>query len=367
MKNNTYFKTFSNCLITNGYERSLILDIQRELFISVPNSLVDVIQVFNKKIEFEEVVDFFGESNREIIIEYLDFLVKNDFGFFTDFNEFDLFIDLNIEFIDASYITNCIIEISKTNLEQIHKILISLEKLFCKNVQFVSYDNLTSGNLEYILNQTKDIDFRSIELILKYSEDLLEFMPHIDILNEKVVGILFHSSKHKSLTKDDFSFEIKYLESKISNFNNCGVVDFIFFDLNKDKVFESLNHNSCLHKKISIDKDGNIKNCPSMPQSFGNIKDTTLEEALNHLDFKKYWNVNKDMIQVCKDCEFRHICTDCRAYTERSHFEGEIDLSKPLKCGYNPYTNEWAEWSTNPLKQKAIEFYGMQDLVKKDA
>ena len=41
--------------------------------------------------------------------------------------------------------------------------------------------------------------------------------------------------------------------------------------------------------------------------------------------------------------------------------------SKPLKCGYSPYTNQWEEWSTNPLKQQAIEFYGMQELVKKDA
>ena len=104
-----------------------------------------------------------------------------------------------------------------------------------------------------------------------------------------------------------------------------------------------------------------------MPQSFGNIKDTTLEEALNHPEFKKYWNITKDQIEVCKDCEFRHICTDCRAYTERTHFQEDIDLSKPLKCGYNPYTNEWAEWSTNPLKQKAIAYYGMQELVKKDA
>lgn len=105
-----------------------------------------------------------------------------------------------------------------------------------------------------------------------------------------------------------------------------------------------------------------------MPESYGNIKDTTLEEALNKPGFKKYWNVTKDMIEVCKDCEFRYVCTDCRAYTERTTFDKkEIDLSKPLKCGYNPYTNEWAEWSTNPLKQKAIEYYGMQDLVKKNA
>jgi hypothetical protein len=38
--------------------------------------------------------------------------------------------------------------------------------------------------------------------------------------------------------------------------------------------------------------------------------------------------------------------------------------SKPLKCGYNPYTCEWEEWSTHPMKQKAIEYYGMQELVK---
>jgi SPASM domain peptide maturase of grasp-with-spasm system len=97
-----------------------------------------------------------------------------------------------------------------------------------------------------------------------------------------------------------------------------------------------------------------------MAQSFGNIRDTTLQEALEHPDFKKYWNVKKDEIAVCKDCEFRYICTDCRAYIENP----EDMYSKPLKCGYNPYTAEWEEWSTNPLKQKAIEYYGMQELVK---
>lgn len=97
-----------------------------------------------------------------------------------------------------------------------------------------------------------------------------------------------------------------------------------------------------------------------MPQTFGNIKDTTLEEALRQKDFKRYWNLTKDHIEVCKDCEFRYICIDCRAFTEQTNFdENRLDVSKPLKCGYNPYTAEWEEWSTNPLKQKAILYYGM--------
>jgi SPASM domain peptide maturase of grasp-with-spasm system len=96
-----------------------------------------------------------------------------------------------------------------------------------------------------------------------------------------------------------------------------------------------------------------------MPQSFGNIKDTPLKEVISNSNFKKYWNITKDDIKVC---EFRYVCTDCRAYTEDPN-----DLSsKPLKCGYNPYTNVWEGWSTNPLKQKAIEYYSKQDLIKKD-
>ncbi len=131
--------------------------------------------------------------------------------------------------------------------------------------------------------------------------------------------------------------------------------------VNMELFTEAHHYNTCLNRKISIDAEGNIRNCPSMPQSFGNIKDTTLEEPLNHPDFKKYRNHKKDDIEVCRDCEFRYICTDCRAYLEDPHNE----YSKPLKCGYDPYTGEWSEWRTNPLKQAAIQYYGMEDLVKR--
>jgi hypothetical protein len=38
--------------------------------------------------------------------------------------------------------------------------------------------------------------------------------------------------------------------------------------------------------------------------------------------------------------------------------------SKPLKCGYNPYTAIWEDWSTNPLKKKAIDFYKLKESQK---
>ena len=153
--------------------------------------------------------------------------------------------------------------------------------------------------------------------------------------------------------------QIVTVTTDIKGHLNCGFISHHYFITNISTYTESLAHNSCLNRKISIDVDGNVKNCPSMSQSFGNIKDTTLQEALDHPDFKKYWNITKDQIAVCKDCEFRYICTDCRAYLENP----EDMYSKPLKCGYNPYTCEWEEWSTNPLKQMAIDYYGMREVL----
>src|SRR5690606_5687364 len=122
-----------------------------------------------------------------------------------------------------------------------------------------------------------------------------------------------------------------------------------------------------LHKKVSVDKDGVIRNCPAMPESFGNIIRTSIANVLGNSEITKYWNVTKDMVEICKDCEFRHICTDCRAYTERTHIVSGLDISKPLKCGYNPYTNVWSDWSSNPLKNEAIEYYGLKEIIEHSA
>jgi SPASM domain peptide maturase of grasp-with-spasm system len=140
---------------------------------------------------------------------------------------------------------------------------------------------------------------------------------------------------------------------------HCGVVDTHNFTNTIDHITESQQHNTCLNRKVAIDVNGNIKNCLGMCKSHGNAKNLNIKDVIQNPDFNKLWYIKKDDIAVCKDCEFRHICTDCRAFTE----DPEDIYSKPLKCGYNPYTSEWEEWSTNPLKQKAIAYYGMNSII----
>lgn len=124
--------------------------------------------------------------------------------------------------------------------------------------------------------------------------------------------------------------------SKISC-NDCGKIKTQQFFVNTKGICLASSYNSCLYKKISIDIEGNIKNCPSCSKSFGNMRSTTLEQALSYPDFKALWGVTKDQVDVCKDCEFRRICPDCRVFIK----DPANPYSQPAKCTYNPYIARW--------------------------
>ena len=351
----TYLKVFSNCKLVKGYKNNLLYDIQRGDIINLPDNLYNWLLNYNNKI-----ID--GRIDLKVQ-EYIEFLKKEDFIFFTENPKY--FPEINLDFELACRISNVVIDINEIYDFDYFKIIDQIDYLNCDTIEIRFFKNsqeLFINDLVNHLNRNK-MFITSIGVVTPFGEEVdyekiiqLNRISYIQIYNSPVnKTIAFSESKN-------IIYSTETINTKIS----CGIIDYNYFTLNKNLFLESLHHNSCLHKKIAIDLDGNIKNCPSMPQSFGNIKDTTIEEALNHKDFKKYWNINKDQIEICKDCEFRYICTDCRAYTERTHTNKDgLDVSKPLKCGYDPYTGEWQEWSTNPLKEKAIKYYGMQDLVKK--
>lgn len=358
MKNN-YFKLFANCIPVMGSERSIICDLQRFNFVFIPNILFEILTEHSEK-NILDIKFFYENGYDKIIDDYFKYLFENELGFYT--SEPYLFPKLDETWKTPSVINNAIIDIDNDLSFNFINIKNELDKFNCKGLELRFYSICSIDYLNKILNYFKDSRLQHILVYFKYSSEINEKdYKKLLINNKKVIGIILHSS-YKSTNLETIDTEIIHTLQTINSENHCGLVQTNYFSINIDTFFESKKHNNCLNKKLAIDKDGNIKNCPSMQESYGNIKDTTIEQALNHPNFKKYWNITKDQIEVCKDCEFRHICTDCRAYIE----EPENQYSKPLKCGYNPYTNEWSKWSTNPLKQKAIEFYGMKDLVKKD-
>jgi SPASM domain peptide maturase of grasp-with-spasm system len=357
------FKLYSNCLPVKGKNNSIICDLQRNDYEFIPNDLFNILKKFDGKKSVDEIKFIFENLYDDIIDEYFNFLFEKEFIFFTNTPKY--FPKMDLSFHYPFEVSNAIIEIGVSSDYNIFKTLIKLDNINCKFIEIRFNNSILISKIEDILDfvSSSKMIISSISFIVPFSDNLKEdFVQKLITNYPRLSSLIIYNSPVEYYIKPDKNSGalVVYTTKNIGNNKHCGKINPHNFTSNIQMYTESVNHNSCLHKKISIDAEGNIKNCPAMSQSYGNIKDTTLEEALHQKDFKQYWNITKDEIEVCKDCEFRYICTDCRAYTERTHInKDQLDVSKPLKCGYNPYTGEWEEWSTNPLKEKAITYYGM--------
>jgi SPASM domain peptide maturase of grasp-with-spasm system len=358
---NKPFKIFECCLPVKGYKRSIIADTQRNTFYQIPDCLYLILKEYDGH-NITKIQSICKDDNElEILHEYLNFLVNEEIIFFT--NRIESFPKMSLKWEEPSIITNAIIDVSVKLLLNFEYIFRQLDEFNCKNLQIRFFDEITPIELDIILSQLENKRISAVELLVKYNSafDELTMQKICKKHNRISIWTFYSSEKNQNLHFQSNSFgNIFLIKQGITSNLHCGIISSDYFTINIKTFTEAQKHNTCLNRKISIDTEGYIRNCPSMKEHYGNIKDTTLQEALQHPDFKKYWFINKDQIAVCKDCEFRYICTDCRAYIENP----EDMYSKPLKCGYNPYTCEWEEWSTNPLKQKAIDHYGMRELVK---
>lgn len=352
-----YIKLFANCIIVKGISRSVVCDLQRNTFKLIPNSLATLFKNENF-LHLEKAYKNLNDSDIEIFNDYLEFLIKYEFIFFCSKKELKKFPLLKLEWDYPAQISNAIIDID-VNSNHDYKNIIQNNLVFlnCRYIQFRRFDVSDLKYWENIIDIINDSPVRAVDIILHDSPNSFS---NIDLcnwvkINRKIRSVTIHSSKKNSILQNqEVGFGVVVaIKQNIDSSKHCGIINSSYFTSNIETFTESQNFNSCLNRKISIDKDGSIKNCPSMKQSFGNIKNKLLKEVLQIPEFKKYWNISKDQIEVCKDCEFRYICTDCRAYLD------DVDniYSKPLKCGYNPYQNEWSEWSQNPLKKQAIDFY----------
>lgn len=99
--------------------------------------------------------------------------------------------------------------------------------------------------------------------------------------------------------------------------------------------------NSCWHGKIAITDQGDVMPCIfARDQIAGNLLKSSLEEILETMQSPSgYWSMDKDQIEICKDCEFRYACSDCRSLA--SDWSNGNLLAKTYGCPYDPYTATW--------------------------
>ncbi|CAL2077846.1 SPASM domain peptide maturase of grasp-with-spasm system [Tenacibaculum sp. 190524A05c] len=354
MKNN-YFLIYTDCVIVSGVKECLIHDLTRHDIYKLPQGYYTIFQ----KLKTHKISDIENLMTKEDLSNFkllMDFLVENELGEYVD--DISLFPDMSTEWDSPHQITNAIIDFNESKYD-VNDILRQLSLLNCQHVEFRAYSESDYSFISNIITEANKYYLNSIELILKYeNENLIDELLSIMRSNYIVERITFYNAPNNKVRKvkrhnESIGYIIATEQNIVSN-KSCGIINFKNFNVSGIKEYtEAKNFNSCLNRKISIDTDGLIRNCPSMKKDFGNIKFTSLSEVIENKEFTKLWSITKDSVDVCKTCEFRYICTDCRAFLDKP----EYIYSKPLKCGYNPETGQWTDWSTNSLKSQSIKYY----------
>ncbi len=338
--NNKFFILSSSCALTKGASRTLIQDFQRSNVDFVPNDYYDLCYLVNRH-KISDIANNVENNSLSDYYKFIDFMIEREYAFVSD--NLQAFPEISKDLYDEeSQIYDAIIDIDECDVKEykLELFLTSLKKLHCTDLQVRIYNHSNLSKLYQLLKGICDHVFYYVELHLDSSEYItFEECCNIILNYASITNIYLYNAVSNTISSYDENTKgcyplrmgtVYYVASELNN-NNCGCIS----DCSKtyrDTGFYRMaqTYNTCLYKKVSLDKDGNVRNCPSMPEKY-NLSEG-LEKIIMSSVFRKYWNITKRDVESCRDCEFRFNCLDCRA-----HIRGNGLLGKPVTCKYNPY------------------------------
>jgi len=333
MTDDKYFNLYSCCIPVKGYNKAVIYDLQRNKIYPIPFALHEILVYCTQKGKsILEIKENFEASQHCFIDGYFEHLIDNDCGFFS--NEFHRFPKIDFKsYYEPKPITNAIVDFSNDSEHDLSIIISDLSCLKCEALEMRFFKAVPISDMSLLLALTDSSTLRCVEILVRYDvsyciDNIIELRKQYSRLRKLT---LFNAPYNKTFEHPDML--VICTKQNILSENCCGVVSPMYFIAKTENYIEAKNFNSCLNRKISVDRYGNIKNCPSMKFSFGNIKNVSLLDVVNQKGFSSLWSISKDKIMVCKDCVYRYVCQDCRAYI----VDEKNIYSKPLKCDYNPY------------------------------
>jgi radical SAM protein with 4Fe4S-binding SPASM domain len=113
-----------------------------------------------------------------------------------------------------------------------------------------------------------------------------------------------------------------------------------FLQTDRETFMRRLGGNSCWQGKIAVSSIGDVHPCiMQRDDPAGNVRTEPLASIIAG-GIRRYWDLSLDAIEVCRDCEYRYACHDCRpvAYGPTGSL-----TAKSLYCSYDPYQGEWID------------------------
>lgn len=298
--NDRVFRLYPDCKLVLGRKNSAIYDLTRGDIYVVPSELSDLFQ--------GDAAVFDEKDDRHT--EFIAFLLENELG---QFGMPDGIIAISEEVISPSVISNCIIETGDSPLP-FTCIAKDLSKLICQAVCIQFLRPVSAETVSDVCEKFMYGSFRSIEVCCQYIDGIRELLESIIVsvpLCSKI--IVFDSPENR---KEEMSGDVKvcFQKGKIDCRKTMPGQDYSkLTNANLKQFNEAKQYNHCLYGKVCISSTGEVKNCLSQVETFGNINELysigkSLSDIVKGDWFRKLW-YRKD--EQCRECALRYACQRC--------------------------------------------------------
>ena len=322
--NSNYF-VHQSTPIVNGYVRTVVLDHERKDYFFIPNELGAILKssLFIKMSYFDQLQDG----------GWLKFLEAKEVITQLPSNQFQ-FRKLPTHYSSPSLISH--VKLFGYNELCFESVIENIEKFGCKSLNIVFDENETD-----LINLFCKLDEALIQSSLTFIQFSLFVADQKEafILSEQLASTV---QKLYRIGRINFLFESKYQGFYLTNLKRTKLPiaeyrTFSSLNLNLQYFIESKHTNSFFNQYIEIGNDAKA-NIPLGTDLFDLSYNRSKGDFISWLEKNnKIWLSKKDSTDVCKDCEFRHMCVDNRLPYQRT----EIEWYHKQECNYNPYIAKW--------------------------
>lgn len=320
------FRLYSHIFLVKGHLRGLMFDGQRGKFYYVPNDLIDRLISNNYLIENLNELDEAFKST----------MLENDLVFEVDSNDMQNFPPINLEWDYSAKIHNASIEVSELAVEHIQN-LHHINRIATFNLIVSNYSSPDSIKKVTDFIQSYECDSAQLSIVEKLKPELIEALGRF--LNQPDFNRLV-VIRDMSDEKNDLNNFVK-IDSKRNELIDTQELP-IEVSKNAQAYYEAQKHHLFFNRKLSISRGGKVKNSLELDNDFGRLKDYNSGELFDGLfqtdKFNYLWNIRKDEMLVCRDCELRYNCVDNRLPLTNGSF-----WYNATECNYNPYLAKFSD------------------------
>jgi SPASM domain peptide maturase of grasp-with-spasm system len=330
---NKRFKLFQCCIPTKGIKNGIIIDIQRKSIHTVSNQIIALIEEYSNKTISELFEDF--SKDKKTLKKFIKYFTENELVIISE--EVDCYPTLSKESLKPYKIDRICIQIEFLDANFKNFFSAEIDELGVIEIKLIIEQDVINVLTE-VLVLLKFSKIQSIILYIQHSPAIEMELEKIFIANPRLSEVVFYNFRGNLglINNDSFSFVRCSFEELLNNKQIESADDFL---INLNTYNESFSHNFMLNKSVFIDKFGNIKNHFEDLNTYGKIAFDKLNEIIEKKEFTALWNITKDKIETCKDCEFRYICPDDRIPFKEKE-EDQFYKYKTV-CNYDPYQNQW--------------------------